>query len=64
MKMQDLLKKSPEDLLKQLAEARGSARDLRFRISGKEVKNHQQLRFIRKDIARILTALRQKEKTA
>ena len=59
-KIQDIRKKSDTDLKKQLAELRGSVRDLRFKIAGKELKNHQLLRATRKDIARILTVLRQK----
>ncbi len=56
----DLRKKSEIDMKKQLAELRASVRDLRFRIAGKELKNHQQLRAVRKDIARILTVLKEK----
>ena len=60
-KIADIRKRSQDDLAKQLSELRGSVRELRFRIAGKEVKNHQQLRQVRKDIARILTVLREKE---
>ena len=60
-KTADIRKRSKDDLAKQLSELRGSVRELRFRIAGKEVKNHQQLRQVRKDIARILTVLREKE---
>ena len=64
MKIQDIRKKNEHDLLKTAAELRGTMRDLRFRIANKELKNHQQLRAIRKDIARILTILKEKEKGA
>lgn len=49
-------------MAKQLTELRGTVRDLRFRIANKELKNHQQLRQVRKDIARILTILKEKGK--
>ena len=61
MKIQDIRKKSDSDLTKMIEGLRGAVRDLRFKIAGKEVKNHQQLKQTRKDIARILTVLREKE---
>jgi large subunit ribosomal protein L29 len=59
MKMAEIRKKSREDLQKLLAELRDNARNLRFKIVSREIKNHQLLRMVRKDIARILTALKQ-----
>ncbi len=60
MKVQDARKKSDTDLQKLLSEIRENARSLRFKIVSKEVKNHQQLKFLKKDIARILTILRER----
>lgn len=60
MKIQDIRKKSETDLIKMIAELRGTVRDLRFRIANKELKNPKQLRSARKDIARILTVLKDK----
>ena len=60
MKIQDIRKKSETDLLKLIDELRGTVRDVRFRIANKEIKNHQQLRQLRKNIARILTVLKEK----
>ena len=60
MKTQDIRKKSDQELLKTIEELRSTVRDLRFRIANKEIKNHQQLRLVRKDIARIFTVLKEK----
>ena len=60
MKMKDIRKKSEDELRKSVMEHRGTVRDLRFRIANKELKNHQQLRGVRKDIARMLTVLKEK----
>lgn len=62
--IQDIRKKSDSDLEKMLGELRGNVRDLRFRVANKELKNHQQLRGARKDIARILTVLKEKGQKA
>ncbi|OGE78276.1 MAG: 50S ribosomal protein L29 [Candidatus Doudnabacteria bacterium RIFCSPHIGHO2_01_FULL_46_14] len=56
----DIRKKSESDLKKMLVEMQASVRDLRFRNAAKELKNHQQMRGVRKDIARILTILKEK----
>lgn len=63
MKVKDIRKKSKEDLAKLLKELRENVRSLRFKIVSKEIKNHQLLRLARKDIARILTILREKNET-
>ncbi|OGE82593.1 MAG: 50S ribosomal protein L29 [Candidatus Doudnabacteria bacterium RIFCSPHIGHO2_01_FULL_49_9] len=60
MRIKDIRKKSEEDLTKNIGELRGTVRDLRFRIANKELKNHQQLRGVRKDIARILTVIKER----
>lgn len=61
MKIQELRKKSGRDLGKLLAELKESVRSLRFKIASKEVKNHHLLRQTKKDIARILTILAEKQ---
>lgn len=63
MKVQDIRKKSKDDLAKLLKELRENVRSLRFKIVSKEIKNHQLLRLARKDIARILTILEEKNAT-
>ncbi|OGE76244.1 MAG: 50S ribosomal protein L29 [Candidatus Doudnabacteria bacterium RIFCSPHIGHO2_02_FULL_48_21] len=59
-KITDIRKKSDADLEKLLLELKGSVRDLRFKIANKELKNHQQLKATRRDIARILTVFKEK----
>lgn len=62
MKIPEIRKKSDQDLHKLLAELRDTVRSLRFKIASREVKNNQGMHETRKDIARILTVL--KERTA
>ncbi|MBI4049872.1 MAG: 50S ribosomal protein L29 [Candidatus Doudnabacteria bacterium] len=62
MKSSEIRKKSKADLERQLLDLREQARDLRFKIGSREIKNHQLLRKTRKDIARILTILKEGEK--
>lgn len=59
-KTADIRKKSDEELKKMAAEYRETVRGLRFKIASKELKNNQQMRLIKKDIARILTILRER----
>lgn len=59
MTIQEIRKKSTGDLEKLVAELRENARSLRFKIASREVKNHQLLRQTKKDIARILTVLKE-----
>lgn len=47
------------DLTVELEEKRIKLRDLRFGIAGSKSKNVKEMRTIRKEIARILTALRE-----
>lgn len=47
------------ELIKQLASLREQVRDLRFKIHSKEVKNNHVLSNVRRDIARILTVLKE-----
>lgn len=62
MKIQDIRKKSDEELGKTLLELREQVQTLRFKIASKEVKNNQQLKFVKKDIARIATILKERKK--
>jgi len=61
MKIAEIRKKNDNDLQKMIAERRESVRSLRFKVASKEVKNHQLLRGAKRDIARILTVLRQRQ---
>ena len=64
MKISDIRKKSDADLKKLLPELSESVRGLRFKIASKELKNHQQMKAVRKDIARIMTILKQRSQGA
>jgi len=58
MKKSELLKKSKVDLIKELSEKRLSLRNIRFEVAGSKSKNVKEQRVIKRDIARIKTALK------
>ena len=60
MNFKDITTKTPADLTKMLAEKRELLRAFRFGGAGAKTKNVREGRAIRKDIARILTALHAK----
>ena len=60
MKAKDLKEKGIPELKKLLSEKREHTRKLRFDIAAKQVKNTRELRNEKKDIARILTLIVQK----
>ena len=60
MKYTELDAKTPADLSKLLGEKRETLRAFRFGAAGAKAKNVREGRSIRKDIARILTALHAK----
>jgi len=45
-------------LERNLAESRNKLAKMRFDISAKQIKNHREIRKVKKDIARILTILK------
>ena len=59
MKIRELRQKSKEELARILWEKRNSLLSLRFDISGGRVKNVKSMHEAKKDIARILTLLKQ-----
>ncbi|MDP2910321.1 MAG: 50S ribosomal protein L29 [bacterium] len=61
MKVKELRQKSKSELQRLLQEDREKLRQLRFDLSAGKVKNVREIRKIKKDIARILTILCQKE---
>lgn len=61
MTIKELRAKNRNELARTLASLREQVRDMNFKIYSKEVKNNHQLRVIRKDIARILTILNEKQ---
>ncbi|HEX7724188.1 MAG TPA: 50S ribosomal protein L29 [Candidatus Paceibacterota bacterium] len=60
MQFKEITTKTPADLTKMLTEKRESLRAFRFGGAGAKTKNVREGRAIRKDIARILTALHAK----
>lgn len=59
MKAKDLRKKSKEELQKILQENRDKLRKIRFDLTSGKIKNFKEIDFLRKDIARILTILKE-----
>lgn len=55
--MKDLIKKTKEELLKDLREKREALRIFRFGISGGKVKNVKEGKGLRREIAQILTIM-------
>jgi large subunit ribosomal protein L29 len=60
MKAEDLRKKKKEELEKMLKEQREKLAKLKFDLSLGKLKNVREIRETKKDIARILTLLKQK----
>ena len=61
MKAGEFRQKSQTELKKILQDIREKLRQLRFDLSSGKVKNVREIRKIKKDIARILTLLKQKQ---
>ncbi len=59
MKIPELRQKTKSELDKLLTENQNKLRGLRFNLTGGKVKNHREIRKLKKDIARILTLLKQ-----
>ena len=59
MKKEDLKGKSAEELKKMLLEMRKEQFNLRFQHSGGQLANTAQMRKLRRDIARVKTAMTQ-----
>ena len=64
MEMKDITTKTAADLKKMVADKREALRVFRFGGAGAKAKNVREGRAIRKDIARILTALTAQSKSA
>jgi large subunit ribosomal protein L29 len=59
MKIKELREKGMGELEKLLAEKRESVRKVRFDVATKQVKNNRQRRNEKKDIARIITLIKE-----
>jgi large subunit ribosomal protein L29 len=63
MKAKELREKPLKDLYEALADKRRKLRELRFNLSFGKVKNIRQLHAAKKDVARILTIIKEVEKS-
>ena len=61
MKVEEIRALSSEELVKQLEAAHQELFDLRFRLATKQLVNHRQLRWVKKNIARLKTIMRERE---
>ncbi|MEO0020265.1 MAG: 50S ribosomal protein L29 [candidate division WOR-3 bacterium] len=61
MKASELRELGKEEIQRRLAEARDELLKLRLRRAGEELPNPLRLRVLRRDIARMLTVLREME---
>ena len=61
MKVEELRGLSSEELAKQEEAARKELFELRFRLATRQLVNHQQIRQVKKTIARLNTILRERE---
>lgn len=59
MKIKEIREKGVEELKKLLAEKRESVRKLRFDLAAKQTKNVREIRNNKKDVAKILTAIKE-----
>jgi large subunit ribosomal protein L29 len=59
MKAKEIRGKDKNELKKDLVKLRNKLTKLRFDVLAKQVKNHREIRHVKKDIARILTILRE-----
>lgn len=62
MKIKDLKLKGDAELQKDLIAFREQMREARFKLHAGELKNHRSIAAVRKDIARILTLLKERAK--
>lgn len=60
MELKEMKTKTVSDLQRLLHEERDKLIQLRFKDGGRQLKNVRELRFIKKDIARIITLLNEK----
>lgn len=61
MKISEIRAKTEGELQKDLSALRERIREMRFKMGSQEVKNTSEMGKIRKDIAKILTALKEKK---
>lgn len=64
LKSKEIREKSPAELQVLLAELREKLRDTRFKVSQFQYKNYNDLKDIKRDIARVKTVMRERELVA
>lgn len=64
MKAQEIREKSRAEVEKLLGETQGQAWKLRFEIASQQTKGHRAYRKLKKDMARMLTILVEKKRSA
>lgn len=64
MKIRELRIKTEKELKENLINLRDKLRDLRFNLAGGKVKNIREIRQTKRDVARILTLLKEHGKGA
>lgn len=62
MRVNEIRRKTEKELKKMLQENQGRLMELRFKLETSKVKNVKEISRIKKDIARILTILKSKDK--
>jgi ribosomal protein L29 len=62
MKNKDIVKKNTKELQTLLTEKKTALRDFRFGVSGSNARNVKEGKELRRDIARVLTALNKEVK--
>lgn len=60
MKIDEIRKKSEKELQKLLAEQRNELREMKFKVSTRQLKNYKKINQVKHDIARILMAMKEK----
>jgi large subunit ribosomal protein L29 len=61
MTTEEIREMSEDDLHRSLEESRQELFNLRFQIATRKIKNHQRIPAVKRDIARIMTTLRERE---
>ena len=61
MKIGEIRALKSEELAKQLEAAHKELFDLRFRLATKQLVNHREIRRAKKDIARLMTLVKERE---
>ena len=60
MSVKEIREKSEPELRREIEERRQHYRELKFKVVAKQVKNIKELNRVKKDIARMLTVLKEK----